>query len=115
MLNELYITPQYHKNDEPVDTAPLASTLAVGACGSCFYALERTVKKVDAYFNIERIKKERQNTSILPQTMSDLDFSAKSEAELDEYKKIYHSIQWKEIAQWTACAFGCGLFSFSLI
>ncbi|MEM1283590.1 MAG: hypothetical protein AAGG81_08560 [Chlamydiota bacterium] len=49
-------------------------------------------------------------------TSHDLDVSLdKNQHLLEEYKKVYNSIKWKEVAGCAACSLLCGGLTFSLI
>lgn len=103
MTIDVYYDPTHRDfTEDDIDNSSSPFLFSMAAIGSLCLTLERTIKKVDAYFHITKIEND-QSTNVLPTVLSDLDFSSKNEAELEKYKKIYNSINWSEIGGWTVC------------
>lgn len=113
-IDELYVHSEQDGVLDEANRVVIASASAVSSLVAACWTYEKAAKKADAYFKMQRIQQE-QSTKVLPLTTHDVDMGKNHSEELKRYKKIYESVEWKDILVPAACALYCGLLSVTLL
>jgi hypothetical protein len=112
-VDDDYAYTHYNHGGNEINTAPLVPMTSLTCLGLGCQALKLTYQKVNAYVQIQWIKDQTRESSVLPVTQYDVTFSSTKMSQLKKYQAVHDAIQWTKIGQWAVSSVffgGCTYF-----